>query len=131
MGHSDKKTGWIHPDFANSIGRRVPEDGWAEPATRLSNPSSPNLHIAPIRPLKPVSQIPEWLESGAVPIPFLDGEKLHFTLRDLTEEDEAKIETPVSAFLRLGPKARLAISYHVFGKGQGLLAWTFHRHGLS
>ena len=118
MGSSDKKTVWIHPEFAKLIGRDVPKDGWVEPATRPANPSSPNLHIPSLGPLRPVSQIPEWLESGPISIPFFDGEKLTVTLQHLKEEDEPDVETAVSAFLRLGPQDRLAVSHYVLANYQ-------------
>lgn len=118
MNRDDKKSVWIHPEFAKLIGREVPEDGRIEPATQNSRPISPDLHISRLGPLEPDPDIPEWLVSGPLPIPFFDGERLPVTLQEPKVGDETDIENAISGFLRLGRHDRVSISKYLFANYQ-------------
>ncbi len=120
MDGSKKKSAWIDPEFAKSIGRKLPEDGWVEPATGSAEPreGSFDLHISILGPLKPDPHIPEWLVSEPLPIPFFDGHNLSVTIKDLRETDVRDIEHATSSFLKLGHRDRLAASRYVFANYQ-------------
>ena len=72
------------------------------------------MNIPPLGPLHPDAQIPEWLVSGSVNVPYFDGQALEFTLEGLTDADEPEAQSAVEAFLALDAAARLSASPFVF-----------------
>ena len=72
------------------------------------------MEIPQLGPLHPHSQIPEWLVSAPVSVPYFDGQQLKFTADGLTEADTEDVQKAVEAFLALGADARLAASTFVF-----------------
>lgn len=72
------------------------------------------MKIAALGPLTPDEDVPEWLVSSPVAIPYFDGQELTFTLDALDDDDAVAIEEAIRSFLALGPKDRLAASPHVF-----------------
>jgi hypothetical protein len=72
------------------------------------------MNIAALGLLKPDKNIPEWIVSSPIEIPYFDGQELTFTLDTPNDEDTEAIEEAVRSFLALGPKDRFAASPHVF-----------------
>ncbi|NQV23205.1 MAG: hypothetical protein HQ518_02460 [Rhodopirellula sp.] len=58
--------------------------------------------------------IPEWLVSKPVAVPYFDGLELTFTLDGLEEMDELEVNAAIDSFLMLTSADRLSASSHVF-----------------
>ena len=76
------------------------------------------MEIKLLGPLKADPQIPGWLRSEPLKIPFFDDLKLSIVLESPEEADVKDIEGAISSFLRLGPDDRLAISKYVYANYQ-------------
>lgn len=72
------------------------------------------MNISALGPLKPHPDVPEWLISAAIAVPYFDDLKLTFTLDSLEEADALEAGAAIEAFLRLGRKDRLEASPYVF-----------------
>ena len=78
------------------------------------------MNIPALGPLKPHPDVPEWLTSSAVAVPYFDGRELTFTLDSLAESDTAEVNAAIEAFLRLEPRDRLAAAKYVFANYQAV-----------
>jgi hypothetical protein len=72
------------------------------------------MKIPAIGDLQPHPDVPEWLVSAPIPIPYFDGLPLTFTLDGLDEADAGEASAAIESFLSLGPEDRLAASPHVY-----------------
>jgi len=79
------------------------------------------MTIAALGQLKPDKDIPEWLVSPPVAVPYFDGHELTFTLDTLSDDDSEAIEDAIRSFLSLGTEDRLAAGLHVFRNYQHML----------
>jgi hypothetical protein len=79
------------------------------------------MNIPQLGPLHNDSDIPEWLVSEPVSVPYFDGRLLTFTLDGLTEVDVHDVQCAVSAFLAMDSAARLEASPYVFGNYQKMV----------
>jgi len=57
--------------------------------------------------------VPEWLTSVPISVPYFDGAALAFILDSVDQSDEQEITTAVESFLRLGPTDRVAASPYI------------------
>ena len=71
-----------------------------------------NLH--PLGDIRPHPDVPEWLVSAPIPVPFFDGLPLTFTLDGLEEQDASEASLAIESFLHLGLTDRLAASAYVY-----------------
>lgn len=73
------------------------------------------MTIQPLGDLERDPDIPEWLRSTRIPVPFFGGLLLPFVVRGV-EDDSAPIdfERALGAFLRLGPAEREQAGHYVF-----------------
>ncbi|MBF2000575.1 MAG: hypothetical protein IGS38_07635, partial [Synechococcales cyanobacterium M58_A2018_015] len=71
--------------------------------------------IRPIGKLERDPNIPEWLRSAPVPVPYFGGLALPFVLRGI-EDDSAPsdFESALTAFFRIGPTEREQAGHYVF-----------------
>jgi hypothetical protein len=60
------------------------------------------------------SDIPEWLVSEPIAVPYFDGLELPFTVDGLDDSDEADVVAAVDSFLNLSASDRLAASRYVY-----------------
>src|SRR5262245_62067359 len=60
------------------------------------------------------TDIPEWLVSKPVAVPYFDGLELKFTLCGLKDTDELDANAAIESFLKLSSSDRLSASPHVF-----------------
>jgi hypothetical protein len=74
------------------------------------------MNIPALGELMPHEDVPEWLGSQPIAVPYFDGLPLPFILDGLTEEDAPDVAAAVGAFLALGPADRRAASPYVFTK---------------
>ena len=72
------------------------------------------MNISHLGNLTPHADIPEWLVSKPVPVPYFDGLELTFTLDGLEDTDEPDVKAAIESFLKLSSADRLAASPHVF-----------------
>jgi hypothetical protein len=72
------------------------------------------MNVARLGNLSPHLDIPEWLVSKPVAVPYFDGRELTFTLAGFEDNDEADANAAVEAFLKLSAPDRVAASPHVF-----------------
>ena len=72
------------------------------------------MNIRRLGEVRPHPDVPEWLLSAPIPVPFFDGLPLTFTLDGLEEQDASEVATAIESFLQLGPADRLAASPHVY-----------------
>jgi hypothetical protein len=72
------------------------------------------MNIDTIGELRPHPDVPEWLLSSPIAIPYFDGLPLAFTLDSLEDADEDEATDAIKSFLSLGPKDRLAASPYVY-----------------
>jgi hypothetical protein len=72
------------------------------------------MNIPSLGSLTPHSDIPEWLVSKPLAIPYFDGLKLTLTLDGLDSTDERKANTTIESFLKLSAEDRIAASPYVF-----------------
>lgn len=72
------------------------------------------MKIPAIRDLRPHPDVPEWLVSAPIAIPYFDGLPLTFTLDGIEEADAGEASVAIESFLRLGPRDRLAASPFVY-----------------
>lgn len=80
----------------------------------VSRQVSLSMNIASLGDLKPHADIPEWLVSNPVPIPYFDGLPLTFTLDGLEDADEDDVKAAINSFLTLSASDRLAASPYLF-----------------
>ncbi len=80
----------------------------------LQSEYSTTMNISRLGTLRPDTNIPEWLISPPVSVPYFDGSELAFTLAGLTEADTRDVQKAVDAFLALDSDARRAASSYVF-----------------
>jgi hypothetical protein len=78
------------------------------------------MNIPSLGVLKPHADVPEWLTSAAVTVPYFDGRKLVFTLDSLKDSDAPEVSAAIEAFLRLGTKDRLTAARYVFANYQAI-----------
>jgi len=64
--------------------------------------------------LRQHADVPEWMTSDPVAVPYFDGLKLVFILDSIKDSDEADAVEAVIAFLKLGPEDRLLAGRYVF-----------------
>lgn len=72
------------------------------------------MNIAPLGMLKAHDDIPEWLISEPVAIPYFDGKLLSFTVDGLGQSDKRDIERAIQSFLALTTSDRLAATKYVY-----------------
>ena len=72
------------------------------------------MNVPILGPLKPHPQVPKWLVSEPLQIPYFDGRMLTVTLDGLEETDVNDVERAFDAFLKLGSKDRIEASPYVF-----------------
>ena len=79
------------------------------------------MNIAALGQLKPDKDIPEWLVSSPIAVPYFDGQELTFTIDGLSDDDSEAIEEAVRSFLALGANDRLAAAPHIYRNYQRML----------
>ena len=72
------------------------------------------MHLPTLGSLRPHKDVPEWLVSDPIPVPYFDGSSLSFILDGLATEDLADAEAAIAGFLKLGPADRQAASSYLF-----------------
>jgi hypothetical protein len=72
------------------------------------------MKIHAIGYLRPHPDVPEWLVSEPIAIPYFDGLSLTFTLDGLEEADAGEANAAIESFLRLASKDRQAASPYVY-----------------
>ena len=76
------------------------------------------MKIPAIGTLRPHLDVPEWLMSDAIEIPYFDGRKLAMIVDALEESDEKDAQSAIVSFLNLGSRDRLLASQYVFANYQ-------------
>ena len=72
------------------------------------------MNIRAIGELRSHSDVPEWLMSSPIGVPYFDGLPLSFILDGLGDIDEREAAEAIESFLNLGPADRLAASPYVY-----------------
>ena len=72
------------------------------------------MKIHALGELQPHPDVPEWLVSAPIPIPYFDGLPLTFTLDGLEDSDANEARVAIESLLSLGTENRLAASPYVY-----------------
>jgi len=72
------------------------------------------MNIQALGALHPYPDVPEWLQSVPIAIPYFDGLALCFILDSLEALDEHEATAAIESFLNLEPEDRLAASPNVY-----------------
>ncbi|QDU44385.1 hypothetical protein Mal52_28660 [Symmachiella dynata] len=72
------------------------------------------MDISELGPLSPDTDVPDWLTSRPIAVPYFDGLELAFTLCGLEESDKNETVAVVRNFLDLDRRDRLAVGSYVF-----------------
>ena len=72
------------------------------------------MTLAPLGRLKRNTSVEDWLESGAIKVPYFDGLKLRFIVEGMKDDDSLEFSQAASNFLGLSSDARLSASDYVF-----------------
>lgn len=72
------------------------------------------MNIPELGALRPDKHIGEWLVSDPIPVSYFDNKEFTFILEGVTESDAEDVRSAINAFLRLGPRDRLAAGKYVF-----------------
>lgn len=72
------------------------------------------MNLPALGPLHPDQDIPEWLVSSPIPVPYFDNLPLTFTMDGLKEEDSVEVNDAIVGFLKLAASDRCAASPYVY-----------------